>query len=141
MVETEPRWKDLSRRGANRGRVISAFLQYYMAQQEIPTLKALADELGIHPATVSWWKTELDRQRTIPENKHIARLAEILGCTQDDVREAFGLRQTPSPADAQTDELIAVYRRLSPGDQALIRDLALARLQRQSHPENSLEAA
>lgn len=137
----EPRWKELSRRGANRGRVIAAFLRYHMAQQEIPTLRGLAEELGINPATVSWWKTEDDNARTVPENKHLARLIEILGCTADDLYEAFGLRPTASAPDAMTQEIMGIVKRLSPSDQEMIRELAWARLQRQTQTENHNQPA
>lgn len=127
----EQRWRVLARQGANRGRIVAAFLQYHMAQQEIRTLRQLAEKLGINPGTLSWWKSINDDARTVPENKHFERLSEVLGVSRDDLHEAFGLRPTPPVPDALTREIISVVGRLSPGDQAWILELAMARLQRQ----------
>lgn len=133
----EPRWKVLARqKGVNPGRVVKAFIDYYMAQQEIPTLQRLAEMLEVHPATLSWWRSENDQARSVPENKTIARLAEVFGCTQDDVREAFGLREPLPPVDAQTQEILEIVYRLSPADKELIRASAWTLLERQRQAEN-----
>jgi hypothetical protein len=135
----EPRWRELARKGENRGRVVDAFLRHYMAQAGIDTFKTLADCMDLNAATISWWKTTNHQTRTIPENKHIAKLAELLHCTQDDVREAFGLRETPPLPDAMTREIVSIVGRLSPSDQAWILEIAMARLSRQSQHENHHE--
>lgn len=135
----EPRWRELARRGENRGRVIHFFLKYYMDQKEIPTFAALARLMDMNEAAISWWKTTDPRKRTVPENKNIAKLAAIFGCTQDDVREAFGLRETAPLPDAVTREIASIVGRLSPSDQAWILEIAMARLARQGQHENHRE--
>jgi transcriptional regulator with XRE-family HTH domain len=143
FVETEGglmsrnyRWRELAREGANRGRIVSAFLAHWMAQQEITSQRELAARLKINPATISWWKATDNRQRTVPGYEHMALLAQILGAPLDELYEAFGLRETPPAASAVVHEIMQVVQRLSPADQELIRELAWARLQRQENHQH-----
>lgn len=85
------------------------------------TQKELATALNITQDSISLWETS----KRIPDTCYVIQLADFFGVTTDYLlgrEDDFGVVKRESPADKDSEELLSLYRELTPSTQEAIKE-------------------